>query len=319
MKDLYKAIGLPNVTDNVGTIERAIATSARSPKVTHAARFILLNPARKAAYDRTHGVLRKVGQLRANLGLARSRLWMASDCADFDVPPSSPESELEALRARASQGVSEKSDSHPIAGIVVLGVVCFAAIYAFFYASDAGDGQPAAPGRSAIAEPQDRTEQIEGLVRSRLSRSGHEVNPQRVATMAHDVSVRNAEPLPETGVLTQSFTSGLAPLEIRTQVGSNYYVKVLDWTNNRLVLTAFIRGGEVLETTLPLGSYEIKYAAGKLWYGASLDFADTASYARCDERFDFTETVTGYSGFTIELIPRSGGNLKTDAIAPDDF
>ncbi|MBK8913317.1 MAG: hypothetical protein IPM64_01735 [Phycisphaerales bacterium] len=111
----------------------------------------------------------------------------------------------------------------------------------------------------------------------------------------------------------------MAPLTIKTRLGSNYYVKVQDWTSKREILTAFIRGGEPFKTFVPVGSYEIKYAAGSSWYGPTFDFGEEASYSRCDERFDFTMTFEGYTGYTIELILQRHGNLETDPISADDF
>lgn len=109
------------------------------------------------------------------------------------------------------------------------------------------------------------------------------------------------------------------PLAITTQRGSNYYVKVVDWWTKAEVLSAFVRGGQPFETTVPTGSYEIKYAAGQNWYGPILDFGEGASYSRCDDRFDFTKTYSGYNGYTIELIMQQNGNLETDPISADDF
>ena len=81
----------------------------------------------------------------------------------------------------------------------------------------------------------------------------------------------------------------------------------------------FIRGGERLETLLPLGSYELRYAAGKTWYGTEHLFGPDTAYSRADERLDFRESPTGYSGYTIELFLQIDGNLETKSIRPEDF
>lgn len=73
------------------------------------------------------------------------------------------------------------------------------------------------------------------------------------------------------------------------------------------------------KTTVPVGSYEIKYATGQEWFGPILDFGESASYARCDDRFDFTQDDDGYTGYTIELILQTDGNLQTDPIPAEDF
>lgn len=103
MKDLYRRIGLSSQTDDRATIERALAVESITDAASvRAARHILLDPDRKAVYDRTHAVVRRVGQLRANLGLSRSPNGLMTDCGDFESAPSGARSELHAMRARHS-------------------------------------------------------------------------------------------------------------------------------------------------------------------------------------------------------------------------
>jgi hypothetical protein len=128
------------------------------------------------------------------------------------------------------------------------------------------------------------------------------------------------EPTPTTGVLYRSAqTESYAPFEVKTRPGANYYIKVVSVGNDRTVLTAFIRGGEHFETTLPVGTYKVRYAAGEKWYGAMLDFGLSAVYSSCDDRFDFQRTFDGYTGYTLELILQHNGNLSTSRIEPNEF
>ncbi len=58
------------------------------------------------------------------------------------------------------------------------------------------------------------------------------------------------------------------PLRIVTAAGSpNYYVKVVDWETHAAKLAFFVRSGEVATLEIPLGVYELRYAAGETWYG----------------------------------------------------
>ncbi len=146
------------------------------------------------------------------------------------------------------------------------------------------------------------------------------MNTANMDLMVQDVLQGNSKQLPRTGVLTQQFLGkGVAPLEIKTKSGSNYYVKVLNWSTHDEVITAFIRGGEPFETLLPVGSYEIRYAAGTSWFGPLLDFGDRAAYSKCDDRFEFTATADGFHGYTLELILQVAGNLEVDEMRPEDF
>lgn len=128
---------------------------------------------------------------------------------------------------------------------------------------------------------------------------------------------------PTTGVMQQyDYAELVAPLEIRTKPGSgNYYVKISRIVGDRLILsrTAFIRDGGTLNTTMPLGDFEIRYAVGKNWYGIERLFGKSTSYAKADDVFSFEETPQGYSGFTVELYRQFNGNLETEPLTANEF
>jgi hypothetical protein len=340
MKDLYRRIGLPAQTDDRAAIERALGSAAGGDAGSaRAARHVLLDPDRKPVYDRTRAVVMRVGQLRANLGLSRSPNWLASDCSDFDTTAASAVPQLEALRARrqrapvAKQGLGIGLWIGLGIGAVVLSWCIIAGLLANPYLSGQSSGPTASRGSPTYLPPRTsttyqqplppvdtRADKVRKLVTRRLERAGLEPDAATVDDAVQRLIQGRADDLPSTGVLTRNFYGqGVAPLEIKTRFGSNYYVKVVEWTTKVEVLTAFIRGGQPFETMVPVGSYEIKYAAGQTWYGTVLDFGEGASYSRCDDRFDFTRTFNGYNGYTIELILQRHGNLQTDPISPDDF
>ena len=89
------------------------------------------------------------------------------------------------------------------------------------------------------------------------------------------------------GVINKPTTEGVAPLSFRTSPGSNYYVKLVDH-NNHTEMTIYMRGGESFETLVPLGTYEIRYAAGDVWYGQAHLFGKSTAFSKISESFDFT-------------------------------
>jgi len=129
------------------------------------------------------------------------------------------------------------------------------------------------------------------------------------------------QPLPETGTTVKYYNSqAFAPLGIATKSdGTNYLIKVVDWNNKNDVLTTFIRSGETTSIKVPLGSYEVRYAAGKTWYGYEYLFGPGTAYYKADSRMDFTQSGNTYNGVTIELIQRADGNLKTSNISENNF
>ena len=350
MKDLYRRIGIPSQTNDLYRIEQAIrhANRAVSKEDVEAVKLILLNPGRKKAYDRNRKEMVRIGQLRVNMGLSSAPNWRRSgDCSDFDTPFKHPVTSVDL------SGENDGGCGSIIIAVVILLIVSYAANN-FFNTKETGLPPLVTHSendRSAQSETDrknlqiarekrekkdkekrdlDRRENLKKLVLSRYRRVDITPSGDQLEADIQKLLTRMPDPMPKTGVLsrqdnwiegmmTSRRNTGYAPLEIKTDRGSSYFIKVVHWGSKDEVLTAFIRGGDTFETLVPLGSYEIKYASGRDWYGPILDFGQGASYSRCDDRFDFKETLNGYSGFTVELIKQINGNLETDPIAADDF
>jgi hypothetical protein len=138
---------------------------------------------------------------------------------------------------------------------------------------------------------------------------------------AEDLISIGSEPEPileRTGVLRGSVKRGVAPLSIITKPGLNYFVKLVA-PPDRIIMTMFIRGGDTLHTKVPLGTFEIRYAAGRKWYGEDCRFGNETAYSKADRSFQFTSNDQGYSGYTVELIMQTSGNLPVSAISRDQF
>lgn len=126
---------------------------------------------------------------------------------------------------------------------------------------------------------------------------------------------------PSSGIYTQNLNGqqAIAPLAIRTDSGSDYYVKVVNADNDNDTLAIYIHGGETVEVEVPLGSYEIRYASGNNWYGDELKFGPETSYNKADEIFTFSDTGYQVSGYTITLYQVADGNLQTKSINESQF
>jgi len=130
-----------------------------------------------------------------------------------------------------------------------------------------------------------------------------------------------SQPLPPNGEITR-FHAGkpVAPLKIVTRsTDANYFVKLVDWTSGKTVITLFIRAGHTTETTVPLGSYKLRYAAGTQWYGTELLFGPDTSRYEADKRFDFSKRESAYSGYTVELFLRPHGNLHMRSMSKNEW
>jgi hypothetical protein len=113
--------------------------------------------------------------------------------------------------------------------------------------------------------------------------------------------------------------SPVAPFEIVTSPDVDYFVKLVDARTGADAVGIYVNGGRTIKVPVPLGSYEMRYAAGKTWYGSKALFGTETNYAKADSRFDFRMENGGYSGYTVELILQTNGNLRTSTIKAEQF
>ncbi len=118
-------------------------------------------------------------------------------------------------------------------------------------------------------------------------------------------------PQPTTGVLAvYDSVDRVAPLTIKTRAGGKYFVKLENVVSTEVVMTFFIFGGDTLRATVPEGSFVLKYATGDRWCGEGYLFGEDTVTQQADDIFIFDEG----RGYTVELIKRKGGNLRTRTI-----
>jgi hypothetical protein len=137
------------------------------------------------------------------------------------------------------------------------------------------------------------------------------------------------QPLPENGIIfmsdyLDSYQGIKAPLKVATRASDgNYVIKVEDWNTHNVVFYAYIRAGSTAEYELPLGSYRLKFATGRKWYGLDYLFGPETSYSYVPKEMMFTADTTTVGinthGHSLELIPQVGGNLKTPKMKADNW
>jgi hypothetical protein len=111
----------------------------------------------------------------------------------------------------------------------------------------------------------------------------------------------------------------VAPLTITVAPGANYLVKIEDAGSGVPVLSVFIHSGQTVQTKAPLGNFRLKYAMGTTWYGEQHLFGPDTNYHKAERIMGFSQTATGYSGHSIQLIRQVSGNLPTTQITPRDW
>jgi hypothetical protein len=104
----------------------------------------------------------------------------------------------------------------------------------------------------------------------------------------------------------------------------SYLVKVVDWKSNQTVSTAFIRAGENVELNIPIGTYKLRFASGKTWYGEQHLFGTKTRYSEISDpatllplQFKLERNKNGWDFglYRCDL----GGNTKTKDLSPQDF
>ncbi len=114
--------------------------------------------------------------------------------------------------------------------------------------------------------------------------------------------------LPTSGLKSTAYSKAdaIAPFEIvtRPNSGNHFYIRLYYWDTDRIAATIFVRSGEKVEIDVPLGSYELKYATGSIWYGPEYRFGPKTIYYKADDIFRFRRSGDTIMGWTVELFKR---------------
>lgn len=296
MRNLYSRLGIsPNSSEH--DIRSALDKCANST-LRDDVREVLLNLNRRRNYDRVHATLRDIGSLRAHLGLNYSDNWRSPESDDFSTEPvhslslhDELISKVRHFNKRSKAKVVTSSIQDLFYGILRL-AAAFGGIAGVIWMISASDD-----ASRPLPTP-----------------SNSYVEPEQPAFSEPVL------PTPTSGSIRR-FTGaeGVAPLEIRTNSGSNYLVRLEDISTGADVLDVFVRGGSVTSIEVPLGTYRLKYASGNTWYGYEHYFGPTTGYNQADSDFRFYEDGNRVSGYTVTLYQVQNGNLRTSRLPPNQF
>jgi hypothetical protein len=126
------------------------------------------------------------------------------------------------------------------------------------------------------------------------------------------------QPLPESGEGVFRFDRAQASGKLRVvpKAGQGpMVVKVVNADDARLVCWFLIRAGESAETAIPAGSYRLKFAGGKQWYGEKHLFGPKAYYSAIVKAI----SIPADTSYTLSLTPSPTGTLRENRIGPSDF
>jgi hypothetical protein len=133
--------------------------------------------------------------------------------------------------------------------------------------------------------------------------------------------------LPQNGII-KKYTNRelLAPFKISSEKSSidsedspHFYIKLIDVSTNKTILTLFLRQNSSLEINVPLGKYKLRYASGNTWYGETDLFGPSTLYGKSDEVLSFEKQGMYLSGHQLKLRKIVNGNFSTQKIRPEEF
>ena len=357
MRDLYHAIGFECPVENRGAIEHAIARCP-DPDVRAEIRFILLAPARKAVYDRNWWIHHTIRRVRDEAGCTTSDHWPSVNNGIFGRRQGeSCDSLRDRLTTRLTRSPRRTLAFAclSIAALLMFGELI--SRQARSNADDAGpppslensDALGSAHSTATVerrqaentanaARADDRASGMARIYRSLLAARGWQGDALNEAArrfqagwrpnVNHDQLKRQslarfAEALPVHGSTALYIDEPcVAPLKISTANSGRLYLVRLTgrdrYGREVRIMDIAVHSGSAFELEVPLGTYRLKYAVVEDWYGPDR-FGTEARFSAADQNFSFRKTPDGYSGYAVELILQSAGNLGTEQISPQDF
>jgi hypothetical protein len=132
------------------------------------------------------------------------------------------------------------------------------------------------------------------------------------------------QPLPESGVYAIAKRVNYnpkrsPPLKIVNAPGASALLKLILVSSGAEVISVFVRAGDTVEVSVPVGSYRVKLASGQTWYGDAIRFGPDTGYAVLDSTFDFSIAGNQLMGQEITLKRQANGNLRELSLAAGDF
>lgn len=103
---------------------------------------------------------------------------------------------------------------------------------------------------------------------------------------------------------------------------ADHVVQVFNFETKKVYTMLYIGKGKMARILLPSGTYKIKCAVGKRWFGEEQLFGSKTYYYQLDEEIKSTETATGYTTFKVTLrtiLQESENKVSEQAITADEF
>jgi hypothetical protein len=303
MRNLYGHLGLRSNASEADI--RAAIGRCTDNELRADAQAVLLNPQVRRVYDQAHTAVSNVGFIRHNLSLRTTPNWNSQADANFRFNQAA-QPRLSLLRSRLGSRQTAKHAQTPTnPAVVLLTVVGGLVLFGVLLSQCDSTTKPKQAFKHEVPIP---------------TPTPTPATPTPTPVPTPTPFAEPVVPFPQSGTIRIAGNAeGVAPFEILSPKGENYYIKMVDAITGENKVVIFVRGGQPTEVMVPVGTYEIRYASGTTWYGESYLFGPDTAYTKTDEDFDFRRTPNGYSGYTVTLYKVERGNLSTSPLQPEDF
>jgi hypothetical protein len=121
--------------------------------------------------------------------------------------------------------------------------------------------------------------------------------------------------------------NAIAPFAIETSPGEDYLVKLANANDPKDQIMIYVRGGQTYSTKVPLGTYHMRAATGREWYGKQDLFGPDTRFFRLRTKgktadmqvFNFRRQGNKIIGMTLSFKGVVGGNMEQEKISRGDF
>lgn len=120
----------------------------------------------------------------------------------------------------------------------------------------------------------------------------------------------NAEERPQGLMWNRSGLPATLPLLIKTSADADYFLNLKDIVSDKVVLAAYVRGGEFFQVLVPPGRFELVFASGEDWQGEAKLFGVNTHMFTLDQPLQFRATMSQRKGHLIDLTKASGTTVS---------
>ena len=305
MNDLYKSLNLTPYC-SLELVREAI--EHRNDAIAQRARAILLDPAKKKAYDHAHYATARIVDIRRSLDLLNTPHWDNSRYRDWNPFVQDPrEGDRYRENSKSTNFADSKIADGDMSSKFFRGFVALVFLVIIYGSCVNRNYESASTASSGVSE---QTSGAEERALDKPIATSHE-RPREV-----DLPVVSR---PRHNRLFRAKGNPESSLTIRTTDGADYYIKLVDVASNKTSRSAYIHGGMVGKIPVPLGEYYLYWSSGKDWYGPKHGFGSKAPKQKASTTFDFKKIGKTIRSWEVTLYSVYNGNMSNETVDDSEF